>query len=175
MANNFRQRLINLDDWREVSLFSVAAFCGLLMLLFVGGLIFRIATSDSEVIVSGPVTLSTQWTEFVPQSPLQTQKQTQDIVLDVDPSEKLVEDNVNLDRMQLSSGIILHPQIQLVDAQGNVFNAEVSRYPVPSRYNNGLSGYVTDLPTDRAFTQIRVRSNHALRLSRIVWHCHNSK
>ena len=175
MANNFHPRAINLDDWREVSLLSFAAICGLVMLLFVGGLIYRIATSDSEVIVSGPVTVSAQWSEFVPKHPLQPQKQTQEIVLDVEPSEGLVEDNLPDDRMQLANGVVLHPEIQLIDVQGNVFDAEVSRYPVPSLYKNGLSGYIANLPKDSEFTKVRVRSDSPVRLSRIVWHCHQGK
>ena len=175
MAHNFRQRIINLDDWREVSLFVVAGAGALLLLIIIGGVIYWLATSDSEQIVSGPVTLSAEWIEFVPRKPLRPLKDTQDIVLDVDPSEGLIEDNLHSDRMQLSSGVLLHPQIQLVDELGNVFNAEISRYPVPSRYKNGLSGYVSNLPKDREFTKVRVRSDSAVRLTKIVWHCHNNK
>jgi hypothetical protein len=175
MASNFSPRVINFDDWREVLLVSIAALCGALLLFFVGANIYAFATSDSEELVSGPVIVSAQWTEFVPQRPLQPRKQTQEIVLDVDPSEGLIEDNLHSDRMQLANGTVLHPQIQLVDSHGNVFDAEVSRYPVPSRYENGLSGSVSNLPKDREFTKVRVRSDFPVRLSRIVWHCHNGK
>src|SRR4030095_11608753 len=132
MAHNFRPRVINLDDWREVSLLVVAGAEGLLLLIIAGGVIYGLATSDSEQIVSGPIPLSAEWVEFVPRKPLRPLKDTQEIVLDVDPSEGLIEDNLDLDRMQVSSGVLLHPQIQLVDELGNVFNADVSRYPVPS-------------------------------------------
>ena len=175
MAHSFRQRVINLDDWREVSLFVVAGAAGLLLLIIIGGVIYGLATSDSEQIVSGPVTLSAEWTEFLPRKPLRPLKDTQKIVLDVDPSEGLIEDNLHLDRMQLSCGVLLRPQIQLVDELGNVFDAEVSRYPVPSLYRNGLSGYISNLPKDREFTKVRVRSDSAVRLTKIVWHCHNLK
>jgi hypothetical protein len=175
MASPFRQRIINLDDWREVTLFVFGGLCGVVLLVFVGGLVFSIATSDSEEIVSGPVTLSSEWTEFVPRKPLRPLKQTQELVLDVEPSEGLVEDNLHPERMQLSNGVLLHPEIELVDAQGNCFNAVVSRYPVPSLYKNGLSGYVADLAKDRTFTKVRVRSDFPVRLSRIVWHCQQGK
>ena len=175
MAYQFKQRIINLDDWREVSLFIFAGVGGLILLIIVGGFIYGLATSDSEQIVSGPMTVSAQWTEFVPRKPLRPMKQFQEIVLDVDPSEGLIEDNLHPDRMLLSNGVRLSPQIQLVDSQGNVFNAEVSRYPVPSLYENGLSGYFSNLPEDREFTKVRVRSDSPVRLSRIVWHCHQGK
>jgi len=175
MASNFRQRVINLDDWREVSLFAVAGVGGLVLVLLVGGFIYGLETADSEQIVSGPVVLSPEWKEFVPSKALRPMKQSQEIVLDVEPSEGLVVDNLHGDRMQLANGVSLHPQIQLVDSQGNIFDAHVSRYPVPSLYENGISGYVSNLPKDRNFTKVRVRSESPVRLSRIVWHCHNGK
>ena len=175
MALHFRQRVINFDDWRELAVVIVGSVAALVLIVLVGGFVYGMLTSDSEQIVSGPVTLSTQWTEISPQRPLLPTKQTQEIVLDVDPSEGLVEDNLHLDKMQLSNGVVVHPQIQLVDSNGNIFEAQVSRYPVPSRYNNGLSGHVSNLPQDREFTKVRVRSDSPLRLSRIVWHCHRGK
>ena len=175
MDNHFRPRIINLDDWREVTLFVIAGVAGLVLFIIFAGIIYGLASSDSEQVVSGPVSLSTEWTEFVPPKPLRPTKQSQEIVLDVDPSEGLVEDNLHLDRMELSNGVLLRPQIQLVDSRGNIFDAEVSRYPVPSLYRNGLSGYVSNLPKDREFTKVRVRSDSPVRLSRIVWHCHQGK
>ena len=96
-------------------------------------------------------------------------------MLDVDPSEGLVVDNSHLERMQLASGVLLKPEIELVDSQGNVFVAEVHRAPVPSSSDNGIIGYVPELPQDRAYTKVRVRSNVPVRLSRIVWECSKAK
>jgi hypothetical protein len=70
-----------------VLLFGVAGVGAFVLLILVGGLIYGLATLNSEEIVSGPVSLSSQWTEFVPRKPLRPMKQSQEIVLDVDPSE----------------------------------------------------------------------------------------
>jgi hypothetical protein len=175
MASTFTPHAINWDDWREVALFTFAGICLVALLVFGTRLVYEIATTDSEQIVSGPVTLSPQWTEFVPVKPLRQAKQFQEIVLDVDASEGLVADNLHTDRMQLSNGAVLHPQIQIVDSQGNVFNAEVNRYPVPSLYQNGISGQFSRLPQDLTFAKVRVRSDSPVHLSRIVWHCHQGK
>ena len=175
MASNFRPRVINFDDWRETTLFVIAGICGLSLLVVFGGLIYAIVSSNSEQIVSGPVTLSSEWTEFIPRKPLRPEKQWHNIVLDVDPTEGLVEDNLHDEHMQLANGVNLKPEIQLVDSQGNVFAMQVSRSAVPSRYNNGLIGYVSNLPEDRVYTKVRVRSNAPVRLSKIVWHCEQGK
>ena len=102
-------------------------------------------------------------------------KQFQEIVLDVDPAEGLVKDNLHTDRMQLGSGEMVKPEIQLLDREGNVFTASVARYPVPSRYENGISGQISNLPRDRTYTKLRIRSDNPVRLSRVVWHCWNGK
>jgi hypothetical protein len=175
MASTFTPRAINWDDWREVALFTFAGICLAGLLLFGTRLIYEIATTDSEQIVSGPVTLTPQWTEFVPSKPLLQAKQSQEIVLDVAGSEGLVEDNLHGERIQLANGVLLHPQIQIVDSQGNVFDATVSRYPVPSLYNNGVSARFSHLPADGTIAKVRVSSDSPVRLSRIVWHCHQGK
>ena len=175
MASTFTPRAINWDDWREVALFAFAGICLVGLLLFGTRLVYEIATTDSEEIVSGPVTLTPQWTEFVPGKPLRQAKQFQEIVLDVEASEGLVEDNLHGERIQLANGVLLHPQIQIIDSQGNVFDAGVSRYPVPSLYKNGISGQFSRLPGDGMIAKVRVRSDSPVRLSRIVWHGHQGK
>ena len=175
MASTFTPRVINWDDWREVALFTFAGICLVGLLLFGTRLVYEIATTDSEQIISGPVTLSPQWTDFVAEKPLRQAKQFQEIVLDVDASEGLVADNSHTERRQLSNGAVLHPQIQIVDSLGNVFNADLNRYPVPSLYQNGISGQFSGVPPDRTFAKVRVRSDVPVRLSRIVWHCHQGK
>ena len=175
MASISTKRIINTDDWREVVFFAVGGICALAILVFGTWLVIGIATSESEQVVSGPVILSSQWLELAPKTSLRPTKQFQNIVLEVDPTEGLVEDNLHPERMQIASGVLLKPEIQLLDSQGNIFVAEVTRSKVPSRYNNGLVGYVSDLPRDRTYARVRVRSNVPIHLSKIVWHCVQGK
>jgi hypothetical protein len=175
MASPFSPRVLNLDDWREVAFLTLGGLCLVATLYFATGLVITIVTSESEQVISGPVTLSTEWLEFTPRKALRPAKQYQDIVLDVDPAEGLAKDNLHLERMELASGVLLKPEMQLIDSQGNVFDMEVSRSPVPSRYNNGLVGYVSNLPQDRIYIKARVRSNAPVRLIKIVWHCVQGK
>ena len=113
--------------------------------------------------------------EFSPEKPLVPSKQYQVILLEVDPAEALVVDNSNLERIQLGNGVLLKPEIQLVDSQGNVFVAEVYRSPVPSYLDDSIVGNVPNLPQDREYTKVRVRSNAPVHLVRIVWYCSKTK
>ena len=175
MTSNFTQRAINFDDWREVVFFTVGGLFGVIVLVIVTWFAIHLLTWDSEQTVSGPVTLSSQWMEFSPEKPLLPSKQYQIILLEVDPADALVVDNSNLERIQLGNGVLLNPEIQLVDSQGNLFEAEVYRSPVPSYLDNSIVGNVPGLPQDRKYTKVRVRSNTPVHLARIVWYCSKTK
>lgn len=172
---NVMKEIINTKDRMEVAFFVLSGFCGITLILFVVFLVAGLAAMHSEQEISGPVTLSTDWIEIIPDKPIKPAKQHQEIVLDVNPAEGLVRDNLNLERMQLASGEIVKPEIQLIEQHGETFVAEVDRYPVPSRYEEGLSGQIPNLPEDKIYTKLRVRCDKPLRLSRIVWHCWDSK
>ena len=175
MASTFSQRVINFDDWREIVFFLLGAVGGIVILALTILVGVGLLTWDSEVTVSGPVTISSEWAELTPRKPLVPAKQYQLILLEVDPSEALVVDNLHLEHIQLGNGIHLKPEIQLIDSQGNVFVAEVYRSPVPSYLDNSIVGNVESLPQDRKYTKVRVRSNAPVRLSRIIWYCSKMK
>jgi hypothetical protein len=175
MTSTFTPRAINLDDWRELVLLAIAGVCLLAIVGFVTYAAIDIATWESEQLISGPVTITSAWSEFIPSKPLRPAKQYQLVVLDVDPTEGLVVDNSHLERMRLANGVLLKPEIELLDSQGNVFVAQVHRAPVPSSSNNGIIGSIPDLPQDRAYTKVRVRSNEPVHLARIVWSCSKAK
>ena len=161
----------------KVVLIILGVICIILLFLF-GLFVYSLATLDSEQRVTGKVMLNSEWIQIKPKKPLKPDKQDQEIVLDVDPAEGLVRNNSDLERMQLANGTVIHPECQIVDQFGNGYTANfVIRYPTPSLYENGISCsfYNPDLPQDRVYTEVRVKCDVPLRLSRIVWHCHTGK
>lgn len=155
-------------------LIAIVVLCGVPFLL-AGIWALSLLTLNSEQNVSGQMTLTPEWVSITPPKPLRPAKQSQEIVLDVDPAEGLVRDNSNLKQIRLASGTVVRPEVQIVDQHGNVFTADwVVRYPTPSRYEHGVSVQFNepDLPQDRDYTEVRVKSDKPLKLFRIVWHCH---
>jgi hypothetical protein len=175
MTSIFTDRRTNFDDYRNVVFLTVGSLCTVIVLGVLACLTIFLLTWSSEEMVTGPVLISSQWAEFSPRKPLVPAKQYQVILLEVDPAEALVVDNSNLERIQLGNGVLLKPEIELVDSEGNIFVAEVYRSPVPSYLDNSIVGNVRDLPQDRRYTKVRVRSNVPVRLSRIVWYCSKTK
>ena len=68
MTSSFTQRIINFDDWREVVFFTVGSLFAVIVLGVVTWVAIGLLTWDSEKTVSGPVTVSTQWMEFSPET-----------------------------------------------------------------------------------------------------------
>lgn len=73
---------------------------------------------------------------------------------------------------------VVSPEIQLVDEHGNIFAlTDGAKYPHPSVYEKRMSYSVArdNLPQDRVYTKVRIRSDKPLRSSGIFWHCHTGK
>lgn len=141
---------------------SPALYLSLLGLLTVHSL-------HSEQRVAGRMTVASDWVEITPPRPLRPTKRSHEIVLDV--AEPLPVEVDWHGRAVLPDGTALRPEVALVNERGEVVPVEVWRTPVPSRYDNAISGHVPD----GVYVEVRVRCDQPLRLRRIVWHCWDSK
>lgn len=115
--------------------------------------------------IGGPVTISSEWLEIVPKKPLRVERQIQYMILDVTDSFEPDYDQWSL---RLQDGSIVKPEVQLVDEDGNTYNLTS---PALDRKGIGLRN--SELPRDRAYRAVRIRSNKPIKLSRIYWHCYN--
>jgi hypothetical protein len=158
--------------------FPQKVWVGIVLLVCIPVILFLLfwllmASTTSEREIAGPVTISTEWVEFTPESPLMPDKDSQEIVLD--SAEPLVRNNSDLENITLTDGTVVKVEAQFVDKNGNAFPAAVNRYPTPSLYENGISCSPPYLREDRIYRTVRVRSDKPLKLKRIVWHCRTYK
>jgi hypothetical protein len=143
----------------------------LVVLIVLFGL--AIFTSHSDDKIAGDITISSQWVTITSNKPLKHKKDYQDLVLEV--AAPLKEDNLNSEHMELKDGTIFHPEAQIVDQFGNAYNLKLARAPTPSYHSNSVAASTFELPADRSYTQVRLRSDQPLHLSRVLWHCVNGK
>jgi len=122
--------------------------------------------------ISGPITLSSQWTELVPSKPLSVHRQIQILVLDLDKTIRFQRDGFEL---VLPDGSTVTPEVELVDFDGNVYPlAQPSAFFSPSsgtKYREFSSKY--GLPEDKLFRAVRIRSDKPIFCNRIFWRCYN--
>lgn len=129
------------------------------------GEIYRLFNPYLDQEISGPTTISSEWREIVPRQPIRVERQIQYMTLDVaDPFEP-VYDKWSL---RLGDGSVVKPEVQLVDENGNVYNLTS-----PALDNKGIAFRNSDLPKDRVYRSVRIRSDKPIRLTRIYWRCYN--
>ena len=138
--------------------------CALVLLLW-SALVFSLKRHEFEQIVANDVALSPQWVEIAPSQPLLFQKQRQWIILVL--REPLIKDNSHLDRIRLSDGTLIRPEIQLVDRLGNVTSVEIWRAMNPTRYDNSVVGDVRN--NGQGYVKVRVRCDIAVHVTQIIW------
>jgi hypothetical protein len=132
-----------------------------------------------ELKLSGPVTLSGEWVEFHPQPHLKAEKDSQMVLLDLEPPFKddFYKEGNGPNKgsgILMPDGDVINPEIQVIDQYGNVFNLVYagSRRTFSPVYN---LPHPNKWPRDREFTTVRIRSGGPIKCKAIYWHCESSK
>jgi hypothetical protein len=121
--------------------------------------------------ITGPVTVSSDWLEIVPKKPLRVERQIQMIVLDLDESIKLERDDWGL---VLPDGSVVTPQVQLIGDDGTTYDLNhPSTWWNPSTRVTYAQFSLPDLPKDKAYRAVRIRSDKPVRCNRIFWRNYN--
>jgi hypothetical protein len=145
-----------------------AACCGLLLLLSCS--VYNKLHPDLDRVISGPATLSSEWLEIKPQEPLKPEREVQNVIIWFavpytarQPPALVFED-----------GAAITPEVQLVDAGGNIFKLRTSGGDSSGFAYTCCDGtYDRRLPKDRTYRSVRIRSDRPIQASQIVWRCYN--
>jgi hypothetical protein len=131
-----------------------------------------------EIKISGPITIGEEWIEIHPDSPLKAEKTYQWVYLDLEPPFKgdLYNEGKGPNKgkgILMPDGEVINPQIEVIDQYGNTFKLVFGggiglkpRYKVPSP---------NELPRDREYTTVRIRSPRPIKCKAIFWFCDSSK
>jgi hypothetical protein len=122
---------------------------------------------DQEL--AGPTTITDQWLEITPKSPLRITRQRHLVALDLDSSMRT---GVGDARLILPDGSIVRPQVELVGSDGMTY--ELNR---PSLFESTTEtlAYFTgeNLPKDKTYVRVRIRCDKPVRCRRIFWRNYN--
>ena len=131
------------------------------------GQIYRFFNPYLDREIAGPTTISSEWLEIVPEQRLRTERRIQYLVLDVADSFEPVYESWSL---RLKDGSLVQPKVQLIDQSGKVYDLTS-----PALDEKGIGFGNSDLPRDRAYPTVRIRSDKPIHLSRIYWRSYNQK
>jgi hypothetical protein len=138
--------------------------------IFIAGKLYRWYNPYLDQELAGPTTTTSQWLEIVPKSPLRVERQRHMIALDLDKSISTEREG---SRLVLPDGSIVRPQVELVGNDGKTYELKV-----PSLFlsNTGeILAYFSgdDLPKDKTYIKVRIRSDRPVRCNRIFWRNYN--
>lgn len=132
-----------------------------------------------EVALSGPMTIADQWIELQSKTPLKADKDSQMVVLELEPPLKYdlykegKEPNAGKGIL-MSDGEVINPEIEVIDQYGNSFKliwrgARKTFSPVYSL------PYPNKFPRDREYKSLRIRSPRPINVKAIYWFCESNK
>jgi hypothetical protein len=150
--------------------------------LFCAGAIlmpFSCQQADSyEIKISGPVAIGEEWIVIHPALPLKAEKTFQWVYLDLEPpfQDDLYKEGTGPNKgkgILMADGEVINPEIEVIDQHGN-------KFPLVWRGGVGLSPkyglpYPNELPRDREYTTVRIRSPRPIKCKAIFWFCDSSK
>jgi hypothetical protein len=112
--------------------------------------------------LSGPVVVSTDWLEIKPKEPLKADRQIQYVLVNfAQPGTADVKSR----GLRLADGTLVVPEVELVDDRGNSFGLKAVAF------GETVMGFSSDgdLPKDRTYPSVRIKTNRSIALSSIHW------
>ena len=125
---------------------------------------------DLDRDISGPVTITSEWFEITPQEPLKPEREVQNVIVWF----AIPYQTGNPPALIFEDGATVTPEVQLVDRQGNTFNLRASAAASTGFGYRCCDGvFDKELPKDRTYRSVRIRSARPIQASKIVWRCYN--
>lgn len=120
--------------------------------------------------IAGATAITSQWLEIGPVPPLKPASKQSLVILEPEGDYTPDFQNQMLRFPDGSSGM---PEVQLVDQQGQVFPLHFLMVHHRDRTGSSVMGGAgfgsPDLPADRSYDKVRVRSDKPIRCSKIIW------
>jgi hypothetical protein len=120
--------------------------------------------------VAGPTAMTSQWLEIGPVPALKPSGKQSLVILELEGD---YTPDFQSQMLRFPDGSLGMPEVQLLDQQGNVFPLHFlmvhHRDRTGSNVMGGAGFGAPDLPTDRSYGKVRVRSDKPIKCSKIIW------
>ena len=124
--------------------------------------------TDRDIADSTAIT--SQWLEIKPTPLLKPSGKTSLVILELEGD---YTPDFQSQMLRFPDGALGMPDVQLVDEQGNVFPLHFLMVHHRDRTGSnvmGGAGFGTpDLPADRSYSEVRVRSDKPMKCSKVIW------
>lgn len=120
--------------------------------------------------IAGETTITSQWLEIGPAPALKPSGKQSLIILELEGD---YTPDFQAQMLRFPDGSLGMPEVQLVDQEGHVFQLHFlmvhHRDRTGSNFMGGAGFGSSDLPTDRGYSKVRVRSDKPMKCSKIIW------
>jgi len=120
--------------------------------------------------IAGATAITSEWLEIGPASALKPSGKQSLVILELEGD---YTPDFQAQMLRFPDGSLGMPEVQLVDQQGQVFPLHFlmvhHRDRTGSNVMGGAGFGAPDLPTDRSYGKVRVRSDKPLKCSKIIW------
>jgi hypothetical protein len=124
----------------------------------------------SDRDIAGPTAITSQWLEIKPAPLLKPSGKTSLVILELEGDYTA---DLQSQMLRFPDGALGMPEVQLVDEQGNVlplhFLMVHHRDRTGSNFIGGAGFGRSDLPADRSYAKVRVRSDKPMKCSKVIW------
>jgi hypothetical protein len=120
--------------------------------------------------IAGSTAVTSQWLEITPAPVLKPSGKTSLVILELEGD---YTPDFQAQMLRFPDGALGMPEVQLVDEQGNVFPLRFLMVHHRDRTGSNVMGGAgfgsPDLPKDRSYGKVRVRSDKPIKCSKIIW------
>ena len=154
----------------QKGLLAIVALCVILVVAFV--LYRRMGPlptlSDRDIV--GSTAITTQWLDIKAAPELKPAGKSSLVILELEGD---YTPDFQAQMLRFPDGALGMPEVQLVDEQGNVFPLHFLMVHHRDRTGSNAMGGAgfgsPNLPTDRGYSKVRVRSDKPMKCSKIIW------
>jgi hypothetical protein len=152
---------------------------GLLIPVIVGAIIvsksiYRFIHPYLDREIAGQTTISHQWLEITPEQPLRPERQVQYLYIHTAPFDP----DYRAWGIRFPDGSVVTPEVQLVDQDGSLYSLKSSSFSLEDRTRSNIVsgiGFKADIPKDKVYRTVRIRSDKPITVSSIVWRCYDPR
>ena len=121
--------------------------------------------------LAGPTTTTSEWLEIAPKSQLKVERQRHMVALELDESIRTENEGSGL---VLPDGSVVRPQVELIDEDDETYELNVPSLFVSASKGQTLAYFsARDLPKNKSYIKVRIRSDKPVRCKRIFWRNYN--
>ena len=120
--------------------------------------------------IAGATTITSEWLEIKPDPALKASSKMSLVILELEGD---YAPDFGSQKLRYPDGTLGVPDVQLIDEQGNVFPLHFLMVHHRDRSGSnaiGGAGFgASDLPGDRSYSKLRIRSDKTMKCSKIIW------